>query len=241
MNRIVWVQQREDYNTQYHVIKWKTSHFHEPFSQRMVGGAKLKYGAAAEAAKQAQQPEGEGIGYVPADKTGSGRIGLGIGLEGYALRAMQEELAGSVVGNADGGGRAGRTVGAVSTVAQTAAAAQLQAAEHTVTPEQKREPLRDEQARERNTQESTTVLAAGKGSIKNRLRESAARLQEFYQRQKEKAKKLPFLKSKPEQKKKKVAKGTRTADSEAVLAMQAENHYLLDSYDQKGNYSTLGK
>lgn len=241
MNHIVWVQQREDFNTKYHVIKWKTSHFHEPFSERMVGGTKLKDGAAPMSASSSQQSEGEGIGYAQAERIGSGRIGLGSGLEGYALRAMQEDLALSAMRRADGSIRTGRTVGAIPAAVHTAAVAQSQAAEHMVTPEQRREPLRNEQAREHNLQESTTVSETGKGNIKNRLRESAARLREFYQRQKEKASRLPFWKSKPEPKKKKVLKGTRMADREAVLSMQAENHYLLDSYDQKGNYSMLGK
>lgn len=243
MNHITWVQQREDFNTKYHVIKWKTSHFHEPFSAHTGAGLKLKGGAAAEMAKQTQQPEGEGIGYVRADRASSGRIGLGLGsgLEDYALKAMQEEMAQSVVRSTGSGIRAGRTVGAVPTVMQTAAAAQIQAAEHMVTPEQKREPLRDEQARERNLQESTTVAATGRGSIKNKLQDSAARLWEFYQKQKEKALKISFWNRKTEPPKKKVTKGTRMADREAMLAMQAENHYLLDSYDQKGNYSMLGK
>ncbi len=203
----------------------------------------MKDSAAAEAAKQSQQPEGEGIGYVRADRMGSGRIGLGLGngLEDYALRAMQEEMAQSVVRNSGSGLRAGRTVGSMPGAMQTAAAAQTQAAEHLVTPEQKREPLRDEQARERNLHESTTVSATGRGNIKNKLRDSAAKLWEFYQKQKEKALKLSFWKSKSEPPGKKVKKGTRMADREAVLAMQSENHYLLDSYDQKGNYSMLGK
>lgn len=241
MNRIIWVQQREDFNTKYHVIKWKTSHFHEPFSERMAGGAKLQQGGAPEAAKQSQQPEGEGIGYAQTELRKSGGFGLGSGLEGYALRAMQEEMAQSAVRSTGNGSQSGRVVGAISASLQTAAAAQTQAAEHMVTPEEKREPLRSEQAEERNAQDATTVSEAGKGNIKNRLRESAARLQEFYQRQKEKAAKLPLWKSKPEPKKKKVLEGTRMADKEEVLSMQAENHYLLDSYDQNGNYSTLGK
>lgn len=240
MNHIIWVQQRDDFDTKYHVIKWKTSHFHEPFSERMTGSAMLKDGAAQAAARQEQQPEGESIGYVQADRTRSGRIGLGAGLEGYALRAMQEEMAQNVVRSEGNGIRAGRTVGAIPTVMQTAAA-QAQAAEHMVTPEQKREPLRDDQARERNMRESTTVSEAGKGNIKNRLKESAEKLWEFYQKQKEKASKISFWKNKTEPQKKKVIKKTRMADREAVLAMQSENHYLLDSYDQKGNYSMLGK
>lgn len=243
MNHITWVQQREDFDTKYHVLKWKTSHFHEPFSVHTGAGLKLREGAASAAAKQSQQPEGEGISYMRADRMSSGRIGLGLGngLADSALKAMREELVQSVVQNSGNGLRAGRAVGAAPAVMQTAAAAQTQAAEHLVTPEQKREPLRDEQARERNLQESTTVLATGRGNIKNKLRDSAAKLWEFYQKQKEKALKLSFWKSKAEPPKKKVTKGTRMADREAVLAMQSENHYLLDSYDQKGNYSMLGK
>lgn len=241
MNHIVWLQQREDFDTNYHVIKWKTSHFHEPFSARMAGSAELKEGGASAAPKQEQQPEGQGIGVGPAEKARSGGIGLGSGLEGYALRAMQEEMAQNGVRSTGSAMRAGRTVGAVPAVMQTMAAAQTQAAEHTVTPEQKRESLRDEQESERSKRENTTVSEAGRGNIKNRLQESAARLREFYQKQKEKAAKLTVWKSKTEPKKKKVIKGTRTADREAMLSMQAENHYLLDSYDQKGNYSMLGK
>lgn len=241
MNHIVWVQQREDFDTKYHVIKWKTSHFHEPFSARMAGGAKLKDQAASAAANQSQQSEGEGVGYAQADRTGNGRFGLGSGLDGYALRAFQEEMAQSVVKGTGSAIREGRTMGAVSAVMQTAAAAQMQAAEHTVTPEQRLEPLRDEQARERNMQESTTVSQTGKGNIKNRLRESAARLRESYQKQREKAAKLSLWKSKSEPEKKPVKKQTRIADREEMLSMQAGNHYLLDSYDQKGNYSMLGK
>lgn len=240
MNHIQWIQQREDFKTEYHVIKWKTSHFHEPFSERMVGSAKIQYGAAPEAAKQSQQPEGEGIGFAQTELSKSSGFGLGSGLEGYALRVIQEEMAQSAARNTGSGTRAGR-VGAIPAAVQTVTAAQTLTAEHMVTPEQKREPLRNEQARERNAQEATTVSAAGKGNIKNRLRESADRLREFYEKQKKKVAKLPLWKNMTEPKKKKVIKNTRMADREEMLAMQAENHYLLDSYDQKGNYSTLGK
>ncbi|MCM1268919.1 MAG: hypothetical protein NC302_13535 [Bacteroidales bacterium] len=241
MNHINWVQQREDFDTKYHVIKWKTSHFHEPFSVQMTGSAKLKSGGAPEAARQSGEPEGEGIGFGLADKARGGGIGLGSSLDGYALRAMQEEMTRNVVRDTGSDMRTGNTVGAVAASVQTQAAAQTQAAEHTVTPEQRREPLRDEQAKERDARESTTVLAAGKGNIKNRLRESADKLWKFYQKQRDKMTKVSFLRTRPEPEKKKTVKGTRMADREAVLAMQAENHYLLDSYDQKGNYSTLGK
>lgn len=192
-------------------------------------------GAAAQAQGQSQESEGEGIGYAQADRTGNGRLGLGFGLEGYALRNMQEELAQSAVKSTGSAAQSEKAAGAIT------AAAQTQAAEHMVTPEQKREPLREEQALARSARESTTVLATGRGNIRNRLRDSAAKLWEFYQKQKEKAVKLSFWKNKSQPPKKKVVKGTRMADKEAVLSMQAENHYLLDSYDNKGNYSMLGK
>lgn len=47
-------------------------------------------------------------------------------------------------------------------------------------------------------------------------------------------------KVRPEEKRK-TQRGTRLASREEMLAMQAENHYLLDSYDKKGQYSILGK
>ena len=103
------------------------------------------------------------------------------------------------------------------------------------------EPLSAEAEEEWANRENTTVAQTGRGNIRNRLKESAKRLQEAYQRQKEKAAKLLPLKQIKEEKPKEKAKGTRMADREAMLSMQAENHYLLDSYDQNGNYSMLGK
>lgn len=128
------------------------------------------------------------------------------------------------------------------TVAQSAVVAQVHAAENTVTPASVKETLSETEQRETADKENTTVAESGRGNIRNRLRESAARLREAYQRQKEKAAKMmPLKQSRPKKQEEKLKKGTRTADREAMLAMQAENHYLLDSYDQNGNYSVLGK
>ena len=85
------------------------------------------------------------------------------------------------------------------------------------------------------------MAETGQGNIRHRLQESAKRLQEAYQRQKEKAVKRLPLKQIKEEKPGKKEKGTRMADKETMLSMQAENHYLLDSYDHNGNYSMLGK
>jgi len=181
---------------------------------------------------------------LQSDRTVSGRLGLGLGLE--------ETLANTVTGNekehdevriSARGAKVQETGAEVArTEMQSAALAQMHAAEHTVMPASSRETIAGTRQREQAEWENTTVAGTGRGNIRNRLRESAARLREAYLRQKEKAaKKIPLRLMKPEKQEKKALRGTRTADREEMLAMQAENHYLLDSYDQHGNYSMLGK
>ena len=245
MNHINWVQQNEDYNVKYHVIKWKTSHFHEPYSSHVFSGAKLKQESAAAPASAAQtQQEGEGIGLGLGQRGTDARLRLGFGLE--------TSLAGNLSGEKDG--RDGVSISArgmngQESMGETARAAlwslalaETHAAENTVTAVTTGGPEQEERKQEQAEKEKTTVAQSGRGSIRNRLQESAARLREAYQRQKKKAAKLALLqirKEKPEQKEK---KGTRqAADMETMLSMQAENHYLLDSYDATGNYSMLGK
>ncbi len=65
MNHINWIQQNEDYNVKYHVLKWKSSHFHEPYSSHVSSGAKISQGGAAASVPAAQtQAEGEGLGLL---------------------------------------------------------------------------------------------------------------------------------------------------------------------------------
>lgn len=243
LEHVNWVQQNEDYATRYHVLQWKTSHFHEPYSRHVSAGVKPNQSASAALQAKEIQTEAEGLGFGQADRTGSGRLGIGLG--------MEESLANTAAGNERGhdgvnisahGARAQKAgAEAAQTAVQSAAAAQINAAEHTVTSPSVKESLSEDGRREQANRENTTVAGSGRGNIRNRLRESAARLREAYQRQKEKAaKKLPLIQIKPEKQEEK-KKGTRMADREAMLAMQAENHYLLDSYDQNGNYSMLGK
>lgn len=244
MQHVNWVQQNEDYATRYHVLQWKTSHFHEPFSIHASGGTKLKQEAAGAGPQTREiQTETEGLGFGQSDR-GSGRLGLGLGLE--------ESLANAVTGNERGhdgvnisahGAKAQEAgMETARAVAQSAVLAQVHAAENTVTPASGTEIQSGTEQREQAEKENTTVAQSGRGNIRNRLQESAARLREVYQRQKEKAAKMmPLRQIKPKKQEAKVQKGTRTADREAMLAMQAENHYLLDSYDQNGNYSVLGK
>ncbi len=242
MKHVNWVQQNEDYATRYHVLQWKTSHFHEPFSRHLSGGAKTGQSAAASLQAREIQTEAEGLGFLRSDRTVSGRLGLG----------SEASLANTVTGNTGEqdevrisayGAKAQETgAEAARTEAHSTALAQMHAAEHTVTPASNGETKAETRRKEQALKENTTVAGTGRGNIRNRLRESAARLREAYLRQKEKAaKKIPLRLIKPEKQEKKVLRGTRTADREEMLAMQAENHYLLDSYDQHGNYSMLGK
>lgn len=243
MNHINWVQQNEDYNVKYHVLKWKTSHFHEPYSSHMVGSAKIRQGSAAEvSAAEMQEKEGEGLGPDLAERSRDARLRLGFGLE----KSLANNLFGGETGR-DGvsisaRGMAGQESmgGTVQAAVQSLAIAETHAAENTVTTVTTDGPEKEKQ--ERAEKANTTVSESGRGNIRNRLRESAARLREAYQRQKKKAAKLPFKQIRKEEPERKEKKGTRqAADRETMLSMQAENHYLLDSYDATGNYSMLGK
>ncbi len=245
MNHINWVQQNEDYNVKYHVLKWKTSHFHEPYSNHVSSDAKLKRESAAAPAPVAQtQQEGEGIGLGLAQRGTDAKLRLGFGLE--------ESLAGNISGGKEGRdgvsisarGMAGQDgVGDTARVAlQSMALAETHAAEHMVTAVSTGGPEQEARERKQAEKDNTTVSQTGGGNIRNRLRESAARLREAYQRQKKKASKLLIRQVRKEEPEKKGEKGTRQmADRETMLSMQAENHYLLDSYDATGNYSMLGK
>lgn len=227
MNHIIWLQQREDYDTKYHVIKWKTSHFHEPFSSHMAGSAKRKDGAGALAPSGETQAQAEGLGFGLADKSLSGRMKFGLGLEDIAAK--------SVIGA--GTGRDGVSISTLDGWEK----GMETAGENTVTPVLHKTSGSGRAEREPVEQANKPVAQTGRGNIRNRLKESASRLMEAYRRYREKAAKMPLQKTAQEKIKTDGKKGTRAADRESVLAMQANNHYLLDSYDQTGNYSMLGK
>lgn len=244
LQHVNWVQQNEDYATRYHVLEWKTSHFHEPFSLHASGGTKLKQDAGGVFQEKEMQTETEGLAFLQSDRSGSGRLGAGFGLEEFLANSVTGSERGHDAVNISAHGARAQENGtkAAQAVMQSAALAQLHAAENTVTSVSSREALNETEQKERADRENTTVAQSGRGNIRNRLQESAARLREAYQRQKEKAAKIiPLKYIKPDKQEEKARKGTRMADREAMLAMQAENHYLLDSYDQNGNYSMLGK
>lgn len=249
MEHINWVQQRENFKAEYHVLKWKTSHFHEPYARRNIGNLpKQPSSAAAEAAKEIET-ETEGLVLGLSDKLKSGtRPGFGMG--DHLSQGVSGEESGrdGVSISAQGASQqsaAEQAQAAVQSVSQTvghiaAQTAQIHAAE-TVVVSSANESSSAEAEEERANRENTMVAETGRENIRNRLQESAKRLLEAYQRQKEKAAKLLPLRQIKEEKPKDKAKGTRAADKETMLSMQAENHYLLDSYDHNGNYSMLGK
>ncbi len=229
MNHINWVQQDPDYQTEYHVLKWETSHFHEPLARRTVNSALHKEGAAfAMPAGAVTATDAEvGLGQGPSVK--SGGFALGHGQHGMALQESAGAQKGqdSVIISAQGAER--QSVGVTSTqgaerqsvgVALTTAAVDHVGHSGIV---------------------DAVAVAIGQGSVRNRLKESAAHLQEMYQKQKEKIEKSLCRTRKTEKKPELPRKGTRAANREEILSMQAQNHYLLDSYDSSGQYRMLGK
>lgn len=196
MNHINWVQQDPDYKTEYHVLKWGSSHFHEPQARRMIDSALHREGAASAVFADRIKDETAEVGLGLASNVKSG---------GFALGHDQDAVAVSAQG---GERQSGET------------------ASQTVVTDQAGIP---------------GDPAAGQGSIRNRLKESASHLREACQKQKEKIKKTLFQSKRVDKKADIPQKGTREADLEETLFMQAQNHYLLDSYDRNGQYSMLGK
>lgn len=233
MNHVNWVQQEQ--NTEYHVIQWKNSEFHNhhvrrdrapeggmgPFSvAKVVGGS----GAASQTQAdvwgedRALRPEESKI-----DGFGYGDI-LGSNSRTISGSGKEEVLSTGVKRNdkvtlSSEGVIAGAAVGI-----QTEQMAEEDSVETAISAES-----------------VEAISSFGQGGLRNRLKDSAKRLQEIYQEQKKKLTKMPAGKVKQEEKKNRRQVGTRLASKEEMWSMQAENHYLLDSYDKNGNHSILGK
>lgn len=237
MNHINWVQQDPDFQTEYHVLKWESSHFHEPLARRTVNSALHKEGAAfAMSADLAKSTDAE-MGFGQSSPVKSGGFALGCGQAGVALQESagaqkgQDSVSISVQGaERQEVGLTSENVGHPGIYNAVWSAAEA------------KEKVSDQEAQEQERQKENTVSAAiGQGSIRNRLKESKAHLQEAYQKQKEKIEKSLFRTKRAEKKADLPKKGTRVADKEDTLSMQAQNHYLLDSYDRNGQYRMLGK
>lgn len=233
MNHVNWVQQEQ--NTEYHVIQWKNSEFHNhhvrkdrapeggmgPFSvAKVVGGsgAVSQIRADVWGDERVSRPEESKI-----DGFGCGDI-LGSNSRTISGSGKEEVLSNGAKRNDE------VTLSSEGVVAGAAVRIQT-------------EPLAEEVSVETATSAESveTISGFGQGGLRNRLKDSAKRLQEIYQEQKKKLTKMPAGKVKQEEKKDRRQAGTRLASKEEMWSMQAENHYLLDSYDKNGNRSILGK
>lgn len=219
MNRLNWIQQEQKV-ADYHVITWRTSHFHHPRNRTDIIGSfnsKLEGGAATGAGAQQQA---DGIGFGLEDPFGKMKYKSGgLGTDGMMQDGTKDAKNNEVLSTAR------RTQGRQMTALESVAAAV-----QTIIPE-----------------EMYSVVNSARQSVikvSSRIKQSAAKLRQGYLKQQEKQKQSASVSTRkgeyrkqPEDK----LRGTRKADKDEMLSMQAENHYLLDSYDRSGQYSVLGK
>lgn len=218
LNRINWTPKEQLFD--YHVLTWKTSHLHPKTKVGVSGGVELRErtGGGAASTPESAQPEGIVPGYGRCDSRyrsgGPGRDGMAQDGDRVAVSAYQSGRQGS------------GQVQEAAAVAMPCADVQTQAAMQT--------------AVLHNIQDAAHTFSAGRTvrKVGGRMKEIIVRLRDMYRRKQEKAAQLMKGNHAAQQKER---QGTRRVSREEVLAMQGENHYLLDSYDKKGQYSTLGK
>ncbi|MDE6739782.1 MAG: hypothetical protein K2K07_11890, partial [Lachnospiraceae bacterium] len=168
-----------------------------------------------------QQPEGIGQGLPDPTRDIVWRAG-GLGTDGMAEDGRKDAVHSEIMNTSD------RTKGRqITGASQSVETAQVMAAAQTIVPE-----------------EVYSVLGSARQSVlklHDRVKESTAKLRELYQKQQKKTAHAAASKVVKQDKQQKEKRGTRKCDKEDVLSMQAQNHYLLDSYDKNGQYSMLGK
>lgn len=231
MNHVNWVQQEQ--NTEYHVIQWKNSEFHNHHVRKdREPGGMGPFSVAKVVGSSAGQAQVDGLGHGEASQNSS------LGIVGNA------DIAGSGSRAADSPGREGTlTEGVMGNNGVILSSEGIQRQQAVMSEEQPVIPIQSVDDPKTISGEKGTMEAVSgmkQGSIRNRLKDSAKRLQEIYQKQKDKLAAVPVKRERPEEKKK-TPSGTCRASKEEMFAMQAENHYLLDSYDKNGQYSILGK
>lgn len=220
MNRLEWTQ-KEPY-IEYHVLKWPTSHLHPRIRTNADSGFELKGKMPGvketDGAKQLRQ---EGIGPGIAEHSGSGRWRTGgLGRDGMAADnardAVHDRKAGVISsGGSDPSGTVRSTeVTAVQTVVP---AESFSMAYHPA------------------YRLGLAVRKAG-----GHVRDMIGILRDVYLRRQKKSAVLS-KNGRQHMDSQKEKRGTHQISKEEVLAMQSGNHYLLDSYDRNGQYSTLGK
>ena len=221
MNRLNWIQQEQKI-ADYHVIKWPTSHFHHPRNRTDIvaqAGGKFEMSGGA-ASPGAQQPEGIGQGMSDPTRDIVWRAG-GLGTDGMAEDGRKDAVHSEIMDTSD------RTKGRqITGTSQSVETAQVMAVA-TIVPE-----------------EVYSVLSSARQSVlklHDRVKQSTAKLRDLYQKQQKQTEHAAVSKVVKQGSQQKEKQGTRNCDKEDVLSMQAQNHYLLDSYDKNGQYSMLGK
>ena len=218
MNVLNWIQQERKV-ADYHVITWPTSHFHHPKNRTDIVANMTMKPQETGAAASGEQQQPEGIGFGLSDNISDRRYKSGgLGTDGLAIDGVKEAVNRKVMSTSrKSNGNQVTGPEAVSTVAQTILPAEV----YSVV----------ENARQ-------SVL-----KVQSRISKSAVKLRDIYQKRSSKSSNMnsQTFKNAPRRQPEKERRGTRYVSKEEVLSMQAENHYLLDSYDRNGQYSMLGK
>lgn len=215
MNVLNWIQQEQKI-ADYHVITWPTSHFHHPRNRTdIVANIHMKPQEGGAPASGAQL-QTEGIGIRSADDTRDQYKSGGLGTDGLAIDGVKDAVNNKVMSTSKKS-QGNQVTGpeAAATVTQTILPAEVLSVV--------------ESARQ-------TVI-----KVQSRIKQSAAKLKDIYGKQSEQTANEHNLKNAPRRQPEKEQRGTRHVTKDEVLTMQAENHYLLDSYDRNGQYSMLGK
>ncbi len=223
MNRLNWIQQEQKI-ADYHVLTWRTSHFHHPRNRTdivgKVGGKFDMYGGAASPGAD-KQPEGIGQGLSDPVRDARWTTG-GLGAEGMADGGRKDAVHQEQMDTSD------RTKGRrITGTSQSTATDQITAAAQIVVPE-----------------EMYSVISGGRSlalKLKERVKQGTAVLRERCHKQQKQTTHTAVLQETHRRQPREEQNGTRRCDKEDVLSMQAQNHYLLDSYDKNGRYSMLGR
>lgn len=223
MNRLNWIQQEQKI-ADYHVLTWRTSHFHHPRNRTDIPGAVgSKFDMEGGAASSGTQQQADGIGFGLTDpaenilwKTG------GLGEDGMVEDGTKDAKNQETMAVSD------QTTGRqVTALVENEVAKQVMTAAQLIVPE-----------------ETYSVLNSARQTILNvhdRIKQSAAKLRDVYQKQQKQTTCTSGRKGEYRKQPEKEQRGTRKCDKDVMLSMQAQNHYLLDSYDRNGQYSMLGK
>lgn len=233
MNHVNWVQQDPDYQTQYHVLKWDSSHFHEPQARQMVDSALPKESAALAVSANSEKTGTAEIGFGLVSSVKNGGFSLGHGqdaviISGQGAQRQRDEITPQQAETRQAEMAEGILIS--------------KAAEHLGHPGyyDRAKPAAGTEE-EADGQIKSIAAAGGQGNVRSRLKEGAAQLRETYQKEKEKIRQRLFRAKRMDKQKDMPKKSKKEADREETLSMQAQNHYLLDSYDRNGKYSMLGK